>query len=75
MSKMKNVESMEEARNGIDYNEYDMSILEKIMYAVLAGAVLFFVGYVFYQHYVISGILALGGLFYPKMQRKKMQKP
>lgn len=66
------VEPMEEVRNGVDYNEYNMSFLEKAMYAILAGAVLFFVGYVFYQHVVISSILALGGLFYPKLQRKKI---
>ena len=72
MRKAQNVAPTEEVRNGVDYNEYDMSFLEKVMYAVMAGAVLFFVGYVFYQHMVISGILALGGLFYPKMQRKKI---
>ncbi len=72
MKRAKDAEAVEEVRNGIDYNEYNMSFLEKVMYAVLAGAVLFFIGYVFYQHYVISGILALGGLFYPKIQKKKI---
>lgn len=72
MAKVKNAAPAEEVRNGVDYNEYNMSFLEKAMYAILAGAVLFFVGYVFYQHLIISGVLALVGLFYPKLQRKKI---
>jgi len=63
-----------EVRNGTDYNEYNMNPAEWLMYAVLAGGVLFLVGYIFYQHVIISAFLALGGVFYPKMRRKQIIK-
>lgn len=59
-------------RNGTDYNEYHMSLIEKIGYTLVAAAVLFMVGYVFYQHVILSGIFALGGVFYPKMRKKQI---
>lgn len=68
----KETETQNMVRNGTDYNEYNMSIFEKALYAVIAGAVLFAVGYVFYQNMILSGILALGGLFYPKIRKKQI---
>lgn len=68
----KRTETQNIVRNGTDYNEYNMSIFEKVLYAVIAGAVLFAVGYVFYQNMILSGILALGGLLYPKMRKKQI---
>ena len=63
-----------EVRNGTDYNEYYMNPAEWLLYAVLAGAVLFLVGYIFYQHIILSGVLALGGVLYPKMRKKQIIK-
>ena len=62
----------EQVRTGTDYNEYHMSVIEWILYAVLAGGCLFCVGYVFYQHMILSGILAIFGLMYPKIRRKQI---
>lgn len=61
-----------EVRNGTDYNEYDMSVPEKVLYAVLAGGVLFVVGWIFYQSVILSALLALFGLKYPKMRKKQI---
>ena len=72
MGKNKKVSEGEELRTGTDYDEYTMSIIEWVFYAVAAGAVLFGIGYVFYQHIILSGLLALGGLLYPKMRRKQI---
>lgn len=59
-------------RNGTDYNEYHMGLFERIGYILLAAAVLFMVGYVFYQHVILSGVLALGGLLYPRIRKKQI---
>ena len=71
MGKKKEVPE-EEIRNGTDYNEYKMNPLEWLFYVVAAGAVLFGVGWVFYQNIILSGILALGGILYPKMRKKQI---
>lgn len=56
----------------IDYSQYHMSLVERAMYIVAAGAVLFVIGHIFYQNIVISLILALGGFYYPKLRSKQL---
>ena len=63
---------VEVLRNGTDYNQYTMSPIEWLFYAVAAGAVLFGVGWVFYQNVILSGLLAFGGVIYPKIRRKQI---
>ncbi len=70
--KKQDVEVQEQVRNGTDYSQYDMSVLEFIIYAVLAGAVLFCVGYVFYKSVVLSVLLSLVGIFYPKIRKAQI---
>ena len=72
MGKKNEMPEGEGLRNGTDYNEYKMNPVEWLFYAVAAGAVLFGVGWVFYQNTILSGILALGGIFYPKMRRRQI---
>ncbi|MBP3595442.1 MAG: type II secretion system F family protein [Lachnospiraceae bacterium] len=74
MGKKAGVQETTEVRNGTDYNEYKMNPVEWVLYAVAAGAILFCVGYIFYQNVILSSLLALGGLFYPKMRRKQIIK-
>lgn len=62
----------EQVQTGTDYNEYSMNILEWLLYVIVAGACLFGVGYVFYQNMILSGILALIGLLYPKIRKKQI---
>ncbi len=57
---------------GIDYSVYKMSVPEWLLYAVMAGAVLFLVGYIFYQNMILSGAFALFGVLYPKIRKKKI---
>lgn len=69
----KKVEKQEQVQTtGTDYNEYHMGILEWLLYVILAGACLFGVGYVFYQNMILSGILALFGLLYPRIRKKQI---
>lgn len=52
-----------------DYNEYDMSLREKIMYSIIAGVAVFAVVYIFYHSLILSAILALSGVFYPRIKK------
>ncbi|WP_188453566.1 type II secretion system F family protein [Virgibacillus oceani] len=60
--------------NLIDYGTYQLSKSEWIKYSLLAGAVIFGVGLIFYDNLVISGIAACLGMFYPKFKRKDLIK-
>lgn len=68
----KTEQSEKRTLTGTDYNEYKMNPLEWLFYAVAAGAVLYGIGYVFYQNVLLSGLLALGGFLYPKMRKKQI---
>lgn len=54
----------------IDYDNYDMSIVERAMWALIAGVGLFAVGYVFYRNVIWSLLISFVGLLYPKMKKK-----
>lgn len=54
------------------YNEYTMSLKAKIIHVILAGSILFLIGYVFYHHLFISLLLALLGFFSPKLRIKSL---
>lgn len=56
----------------LDYSVYIMTPQEKALYTLLAAAVLFAVGYVFYRSIVISGVFALLSLKYPNMKAKSI---
>lgn len=54
------------------YDEYEMSVLERVGYSILAGTVLFFAGYLFYMNVILSLIIALGGGWFPKLRKKQL---
>lgn len=64
----------EDRGTGIRYDEYEMKLPEKLLYTLIASACLFGVGYVFYQNMIFAGILAVFGVFYPKMRKKTIKK-
>lgn len=55
-----------------DYSVYVMTGAEKAVYIVLAAAVLFAVGYVFYRNVAISCLFALFAVKYPSMREKEI---
>lgn len=63
-----------ERGNGVDYNEYNMGLAEKLLCCFLGMGCLFLVGYVFYQNMVWAGLISLFGLKYPKMHKKQVIK-
>ena len=62
----------QEEKRGTDYSTYDMSMIEWILYAGMAAAVLFLVGYIFYQKVIVSALFALFAVKYPKMKKKQI---
>lgn len=56
----------------IDYSQYHLKVREFIFYAILAGAVFFLLGILFYESTIMGVILGLMGLFYPKFQKRKL---
>jgi tight adherence protein B len=56
----------------IDYSSYTMTKKERFLYCSIAGIILYAIGYVFYQHYVISALIASLGLLYPKLRTKEL---
>jgi len=72
--KKKNAEpEMVEREDGlIDYDVYVMSKDEKIFNIAIAAVVLFAVGYIFYQKIILSCLLALFAVKWPKMRTKQI---
>ncbi|MCM3739536.1 type II secretion system F family protein [Oceanobacillus luteolus] len=56
----------------IDYATYELSFGEKVKYTLMAGAVLFGIAYLFYDNFIVSSIVGLLGVFYPRMKKKSL---
>lgn len=56
----------------INYNEYQLSVVERIRYSLMAGLFLFLVGYLFYRSIILALVLSLLGLAYPTIKRKQL---
>lgn len=57
---------------GLDYGEYRMSVQEWTLSAAAAGALLFLLGYVFYQHPWPALFLSMFGMLYPRLRKKEL---
>ena len=55
-----------------DYNVYIMSRQEKVINIIIAAAVLFFVGYVFYQNWILSSILMVLSVKFPEIRTRQI---
>ncbi|HHW30884.1 MAG TPA: pilus assembly protein TadB [Clostridiaceae bacterium] len=58
----------------IDYNQYIMSVREKIFYVITAAIVIFVIGLIFYRNCLIALLLCPLALFYPEIKRKEIIK-
>lgn len=56
----------------IDYSTYSMTIKEKLGYSLLAGTILYLIGYIFYHHDVVSLVFSVLGLYYPAVKKKAL---
>ena len=54
----------------VNYNVYHMSKGEKLLYILLAGALLYGLGYIFYQNVIISLLFSLLALKYPSIRTR-----
>lgn len=55
-----------------DYSTYQMPFSERLIYIFQAMLILFLLGYVFYQHLLLSLVLTPLALYYPKIKRKEI---
>ena len=55
-----------------DYDVYAMSLQEKLVTAAVAAATLFAVGYIFYQSFILSAVLALFAVKAPKIRTRQI---
>lgn len=71
--KKKVTETMVPREDGLtDYNVYIMSRQERIVTMILAAAVLFAVGYVFYHSIILSALVALFCVKFPKIRTRQI---
>lgn len=56
----------------LDYSVYILTKLEYWMYFLMAAAVLFAIGYIFYQSIIVSTLFALLAFKYPKIRAKEI---
>ena len=56
-----------------DYNCYFMSVKEKVIYAAIGMVAMFLVGYLFYQNIILSCVLMLSGLGFPRIMAKRLK--
>ena len=58
------------SKNGrvIDYNQYNMAAREKYLYLLLAGIVIFIIGYILYRNILLSLMVTPLALFYPSIK-------
>lgn len=55
-----------------DYSVYYMGRKEKLFYIFAAAAAIFAVGMIFYQNAIVSALLALAALLFPKIRTKQI---
>ncbi|CAH0120422.1 hypothetical protein PAE9249_02941 [Paenibacillus sp. CECT 9249] len=55
-----------------DYTVYRLSPKQRIVSFAAAAAVLFAIGYLFYQHIAFAVLLACGGALYPRVRQKAL---
>lgn len=70
--KKKSEKTKDHEKNGrlINYDEYEMSSKEKVLWALVGMVVIFCVGYIFYKSVIWSVILSLIGIKYKDIKKK-----
>lgn len=53
-----------------DYNSYELSLRERLLYTALASAVIFSVAYIFYRSFLLSSLLIPLALLYPGIKTR-----
>jgi len=73
---IRNIESqeviLENSNNLPDYDVYVLSLKERILYILLAAAVIYIVAFIFYQNFYISMAVSFASLLYPRIRNKEI---
>jgi tight adherence protein B len=56
----------------IDYNVYNLKKSEFVFYGLIGAVGFFIIGYIFYKSLVVAIVFSLLGLFFPKLQKKRL---
>lgn len=72
MAKKNKIQIDQESIKDYDYNEYNMGWYEKIQHFIFAAMLLYIVGYIFYRNPILSLLLSIFALKYPKMKKKNI---
>jgi tight adherence protein B len=56
----------------IDYNVYNLKKSEYVFYGLIGAVGFFIIGYIFYKSLVVAIVFSLLGLFFPKLQKKRL---
>ncbi|MGN8645415.1 type II secretion system F family protein [Gracilibacillus sp. HCP3S3_G5_1] len=55
-----------------NYNTYQFSSHEFLLWAIVGCGILFTIGFVFYQNVILAALFSLVGLYFPKMRKKQI---
>lgn len=58
----------------INYDEYKLSIKERIFFIIFAAIVIYVIGFIFYRSHILSSVLTSLALLYPRMRAKELMK-
>lgn len=58
--------------SGKDYNEYQMTVQQKLLYTLVAAAAIFSISFIFYRSFVLSTLIVPVSLFYPKLKKRDL---
>lgn len=72
--KIQSLFQKQQHQNLIDYDIYDLSVVERLKYTLLAMCVIYMMGLLFYNHHIIALILSFLGLLYPKFKKPDLIK-
>jgi len=67
-------ESRKSLSRPVFYNEYCMTVFEKVRYIALADIVIFSAGYLFFRNILLCFCLCIFSFFYPKIKTKNLIK-
>ncbi len=62
--------SMKGGMKNMDYNTYVMPVREKLFNIIKIAPLIYLLGFLFYKNHLLSTVLCMGALFYPRLKVK-----
>jgi tight adherence protein B len=71
-SKERSLQPLKSGTSFIDYSQYDLSMNEKILSLSAASAVIFMIGFIFYENVMIAGLLSISSPYFLRIRRRQL---